>query len=159
MKLDRAERQILHVLQLEGRISNVDLAERVGLSESPCFRRVKRLEDCGLIASYGAKIDNSALGLQVTAFVQITLEKHDDHKREAFLDCVKAEAHIVECHVMSGSYDFLLKVVAYSMDHFSKLSMQRILKFPGVSNMESHFSLMAIKRDAPLPVTAAGELA
>jgi Lrp/AsnC family leucine-responsive transcriptional regulator len=72
---------------------------------------------------------------------------------------VKAEAHIVECHVMSGSYDFLLKVVAHSMDHFSKLSMQRILKFPGVSNMESHFSLMAIKQDAPLPVTAAGELA
>ena len=99
------------------------------------------------------------LAEQVTAFVQITLEKHDDAKREAFLDCVKAEAHIVECHVMSGSYDFLLKVVAYSMDHFSKLSMQRILKFPGVSNMESHFSLMAVKQDAPLPVSTSSESA
>ncbi len=153
MDLDSTERQILNVLQREGRISNVELAERVGLSESPCFRRVKRLEDCGVIESYNARIDKSTLGLQVTAFVQITLEKHDDGKREQFLDCVEAEEYIVECHATSGSYDFLLKVVAYSIDHFSKLSMQRILKFPGVSNMESHFSLMAVKQDAPLPVS------
>ena len=153
MDLDRAERQILSVLQAEGRISNVELAERVGLSESPCFRRVKRLEDNGLIEGYGAKLDQGALGLQITAFVQITLEKLDDGKREEFLDCIKAEPHIVECHVMSGSYDFLLKIVAYSMAHFSSLSMQRILKFPGVSNMESHFSLLAIKQDAPLPIS------
>ncbi len=154
MELDRAERQILAVLQEDGRISNVELAERVDLSESPCYRRVKRLEDSGLIAGYRANIDKSALGLQVTAFVQITLEKHDDAKREEFLECVRREAYIVESHVMSGSYDFLLKVVAYSMDHFSGLSMQRILKFPGVSNMESHFSLLAVKQDAPLPVSA-----
>ena len=154
MELDRAERQILSILQAEGRISNVELALRVGLSESPCFRRVKRLEESGLIEGYTARVDRRALGLQVTAFVQITMDKHNDDQREEFLACVEAEEHIVECHAMSGSYDFLLKVLAYSMDHFSELSMRRILKFPGVSNMESHFSLMAIKQDSALPVPA-----
>ncbi len=151
MSLDRKEREILAILQAEGRISNVDLAERVSLSESPCFRRVKRLEESGLIQGYTARLDQRQLGLQVTAFVQVSLEK-DDHSQQAFLERVEAEDHIVECHAMSGSHDFLLKVVAYSMDHFSELSMQRILKFPGVKNMESNFSLMATKQSQVLPL-------
>lgn len=152
MKLDRTERQILHILQTEGRISNVELAERIGLSESPCFRRVKRLEESGLIGGYTANLDQRKLGLQVTAFVQVSLDKHDDRKQRDFLARVEAEDHIVECHAMSGSHDFLLKVLAYSMDHFSELSMQRILKFPGVKSIESNFSLMAIKQSRVLPV-------
>jgi Lrp/AsnC family leucine-responsive transcriptional regulator len=151
MSLDRKEREILTILQAEGRISNVDLAERVSLSESPCFRRVKRLEESGLIQGYTARLDQRELGLQVTAFVQVSLEKDDSSQRE-FLSRVEAEDHIVECHAMSGSHDFLLKVVAYSMDHFSELSMQRILKFPGVKNMESNFSLMATKQSQVLPL-------
>lgn len=152
MKLDRKERDILQVLQTEGRISNVELADRVGLSESPCFRRVKRLEESGLIQGYAARLDQRQLGLQVTAFVQVSLDQQDDRKQRDFLTRVEAEEHIVECHAMSGSHDFLLKVLAYSMDHFSELSMQRILKFPGVKNMESNFSLMAIKQSAAMPV-------
>ena len=152
MKLDRKERDILQVLQTEGRISNVELADRVGLSESPCFRRVKRLEESGLIQGYAARLDQRQLGLQVTAFVQVSLDKQDDRKQRDFLTRVEAEEHIVECHAMSGSHDFLLKVLAYSMDHFSELSMQRILKFPGVKNMESNFSLMANKQSAAMPV-------
>ena len=151
MSLDRKEREILAILQSEGRISNVDLAERVSLSESPCFRRVKRLEESGLIQGYTARLDQRELGLQVTAFVQVSLEKDDNSQRD-FLTRVEAEDHIVECHAMSGSHDFLLKVVAYSMDHFSELSMQRILKFPGVKNMESNFSLMATKQSQILPL-------
>ncbi|MFT6956988.1 MAG: Lrp/AsnC family leucine-responsive transcriptional regulator [Halieaceae bacterium] len=151
MSLDRKEREILAILQSEGRISNVDLAERVSLSESPCFRRVKRLEESGLIQGYTARLDQRELGLQVTAFVQVSLEK-DDSSQRGFLMRVEAEEHIVECHAMSGSHDFLLKVVAYSMDHFSELSMQRILKFPGVKNMESNFSLMATKQSQVLPL-------
>ena len=154
MDLDRKEREILRILQTDGRMSNVELAERVGLSESPCFRRVKRLEESGLIQGYTANLDQRQLGLQVTAFVQVSLDKQDDRKQRDFLTRVEAEEHIVECHAMSGSHDYLLKVLAYSMDHFSELSMSRILKFPGVSNMESHFSLMAIKQDAALPVPA-----
>ena len=152
MKIDRAEREILQVLQTAGRISNVELAERVGLSESPCFRRVRQLEESGVIKGYAARLDQRLLGLQVTAFVQVSLDKQDDRKQRDFLARVEAEEHIVECHAMSGSHDYLLKVVARSMDHFSELSMQRILKFPGVKNIESNFSLMAIKESSALPV-------
>ncbi len=152
MQLDKAEKDILRILQRDGRVSNVELAERAGLSESPCFRRVKRLEESGLITGYSARLDQRELGLQVTAFVQITLDKQDDRQQRDFLARVEAEEYIVECHAMSGSHDFLLKVVAASMDHFSELSMQRILKFPGVKNIESNFSLMAVKQDSALPI-------
>ncbi len=150
--LDSAETAILRVLQSRGRMSNVELAELVGLSESPCFRRVKSLEERGVISGYRAQLDQRALGLQVTAFVLLNLEKQDDRKQRAFLASVEAEEHIVECHAMSGSHDYLLKVVARSMEHFSQLSMERILKFPGVTNIESNFSLLAVKENAGLPV-------
>src|SRR5690554_6763132 len=101
MKLDKLERNILAILQAKGRISNVELAERVGISESPCLRRVKALEETGVIEGYGARLNQRALGLQVTAFVQVSLAKHDDNVRLAFLEQVEAEDHIIECHAMS----------------------------------------------------------
>jgi Lrp/AsnC family leucine-responsive transcriptional regulator len=152
MSFDAAEREILLTLQGDGRISNVDLAERVGLSESPCFRRVKKLEDGGVIRGYRADLNRQELGLQVTAFVLVSLDQQDDTKQRAFLDCVDREAHIVECHAMSGSYDYLLKVLAYSMEHFSELAMSGILKYPAVKSIESNFSLQAVKESAILPV-------
>ena len=150
--IDRAERDILRILQAEGRISNVELAERIGLSESPCFRRVRRLEEGGLITGYSANLDPRQLGLQVTAFVHVSLGQHDETRQAEFLAAVRDEDHIVECHAMSGSHDFLLKVLAYSMDHFSELSMERILKFPGVESIESNFSLKEIKRSGGVPI-------
>ena len=152
MSMDRAEVEILRALQTDGRVSNVELADKVGLSESPCFRRVRNLEESGVIAGYRAQVNQRSIGLQVTAFVLITLDKQDDKKQRAFLAEVEAEEHIVECHAMSGSHDYLLKVVARNMDHFSELSMQRILKFSGVRNIESNFSLMAVKTSRVLPV-------
>ncbi|PID54746.1 MAG: AsnC family transcriptional regulator [Gammaproteobacteria bacterium] len=152
MKLDKASLRIVSVLQREGRISNVELAERVGLSESPCFRRVKQLEESGLIRGYRADLDLRALGLQVTAFVQVSLGEHDDVHQRGFLAAVVAEPRIVECHAMSGGHDFLLKVHAHSMDDFSELSMNHILKYPGVRNIESNFSLQEIKRSQLLPL-------
>jgi Lrp/AsnC family leucine-responsive transcriptional regulator len=152
MKLDRAEKEIIRALQEDGRISNVELAERVGLSESPCYRRVRALEEAGVIEGYGARINQRSLGLQVTAFVLVTLEKQSDRVQKAFMDQVEAEEHIVECYAMSGSHDILLKVLARNMDHFSELSMERILKFPGVKNIESNFSLKAVKENTPIPV-------
>lgn len=154
MQLDRAERKILSVLQKEGRISVVELAARVGLSESPCFRRVKALEQAGVIDHYSARLDQRKLGLQVTAFMQVSLEKGDEEKLHTFLAQVEAEDYIIECHAMSGSYDYLLKVVANSMDHFSELCMQRVLNFAGVKDIESQFSLRAIKQTDALPVPA-----
>lgn len=152
MQLDQAEREILRILQKDGRISIVELASRIGLSESPSFRRIKALEQAGVISAYSAQIDQRKVGLQVTAFVQITLDKGDESKLRTFLAQVEAEEYIVECHGMSGTCDYLLKVVATSMDHFSELCMQRILKFAGVKNIESQFSLWAVKQNAPLPI-------
>jgi len=152
MKLDKSERQILQILQRQGRLSNVEVAQQVGLSESPCLRRVKALEQAGIIEFYSAKLNQRLLGLQVTAFVLVTLEKSDEQIRQRFLDQVNSEDFIVECHAMSGSYDYLMKVVATSMDHFSELCMNRILKFAGVNNIESQFSLQVVKQNAGLPV-------
>lgn len=151
MKLDATERQILRLLQTHGRMSNVELAERVGLSESPCFRRVKHLEQAGVIRGYAAVVDQRRLGLDVTAFVLVNMEKQPDAATEAFLAAVQAEEHIVECYATSGPHDYLMKVVARSIDHFSELCMQRILKFPGVLHVESSFSLKEIKHSRVLP--------
>jgi Lrp/AsnC family leucine-responsive transcriptional regulator len=150
--MDKAEREILKVLQEDGRMSNVDLAEKVGLSESPCFRRTKLLEENGTIMGYSACVDRRLIGLQVTAFVQVSLAKRSESETNEFTACVTQEDHIVECHAMSGAYDYLLKVVARSMDHFSEISMQRILKFPGVQDIESHFSLKEVKLSQSLPL-------
>ncbi|MCW8194776.1 Lrp/AsnC family transcriptional regulator [Proteobacteria bacterium 005FR1] len=155
MQLDRAEREILRILQSEGRISIVELAARVGLSESPCFRRVRALEQAGVIDHYSAQLNQRKLGLQVTAFVQVSLEKGDESKLHTFFAQVEAEEYIVECHAMSGSYDYLLKVVANSMDQFSELCMQRILNFAGVKDIESQFSLRAVKQSDRLPLAQA----
>ena len=152
--MDRVEQQILECLQTDGRKSNVQLAEIVGLSESPTFRRVKLLEEAGTIRGYVALLDQRKLGLQVTAYVSVRMEKQPDQERHEFHRCVADEPYIVECHAMSGASDFLMKVVARDMDHFAELCMQDILKFPGVAHVESSFSLKAIKSSHALPVDA-----
>lgn len=151
--LDNAEKEILRLLQVNARISNVELADKVGLSESPCFRRTKQLEESGIIKAYTAVLDQRQLGLQVTAFVQVSLNKKNEEETIGFLKMVENEGHITECHAMSGSYDYLLKVVTQSMDHFSDLSMQQILKYPGVQDIESHFSLKENKLSGILPIS------
>lgn len=155
MSLDRTERKILELLQHDGRIANVELAARIGLSESPCLRRVRNLERRGVISGYAALVDQRAVGLSVTAFVQVTLDRQTDAEADAFRVRVDAEPHIVECHATSGTHDYLMKVVARDMDHFSELVMQGILKYPGVRHVESSFSLGGIKRSGELPVVGA----
>ncbi len=151
MEVDKWEQRILELLQRDGRISNVDLAEQIGLSESPTFRRVKHLEREGYIHHYAAILDQRRLGFEVTAFVLVIMEKQPDTKTEEFHQRVLEEAHIIECHAMSGSHDYLIKLVAKNMDHFAELCMERILKFPGVQHVESNFSLRKIKDEKMLP--------
>ncbi len=151
-ELDRTNRRILRELQHDGRVSNVELATRVGVSESPCFRRVRQLEADGIISGYTARLDQRLIGLPVTAYVQVSIDKHDEQIRSAFLQHVYEETHIVECHALTGASDYLLKVVAQSIDHFSDLSMNGILRWPGVQNIESQFSLKAIKVNGTLPL-------
>ncbi len=150
--MDNTERQILLALQQDGRMPNVQLAERVGLSESPTFRRVKQLEASGVIQEYVALLDQRKLGLQVTAYVSVRMDKQPDRDQHEFHQCVADEPHIVECHAMSGAYDFVMKVVARDMDHFAELCMQEILKYPGVAHVESAFSLQVVKYSHALPV-------
>ena len=151
MALDRIERRILALLQDNGRMSNVELAEQVGLSESPCFRRVKKLERAGVISRYSAVVDQRTLGFTVTAFVLVNMDKQPDAGTDDFHDRVGAEPHIVECHAMSGGHDYIMKVYARDIDHFSELVMQEILKYPGVRHVESSFSLGEIKHSRALP--------
>ena len=151
MGLDTIELKIIEALQHNGRLSNVELAQHIGLSESPTFRRVKQLEGDGVIQGYAANVDQRQLGLDVTAYVEVTMEKQPDSKTDAFHSCVAGEPHIVECHAMSGSHDYLMKVVARTIDHFSEICMQRILKFPGVMHVQSSFSLKEIKHARSLP--------
>ena len=151
MPKDKWEKAILELLQQNGRLSNVDLAEKIGLSESPTLRRDKQLEAEGLIQGYAAIVDQRKMGLEVTAFVLVIMEKQPDAQTEDFHRSVRNEPHIIECHAMSGSHDYLMKVVARNMDHFSDLCMQRILKFPGVQHVQSNFSLRAIKDSRVLP--------
>ena len=148
---DKWEGRILQLLQEDGRISNVELAGKIGLSESPTFRRVRQMEERGLIQGYAAIVDQRQLGLEVTAYVQVVMEKQPDSTTENFHARVRAEPHIIECHAMSGSSDYLMKLVARNMDHFSELCMERILKFPGVQHVESNFSLRTIKDSKVLP--------
>ncbi len=151
MTLDRITRWMIALLQDNGRLPNVELANRVGMSASSCLRRVRNLERDGVIKGYTAVIDGRALGLTVAAFVWVTVEKQPDARTEAFHARVREEAHIVECHAMSGAHDYLMKVVARDIDHFSALVMQGILKYPAVLHVESSFSLGEIKHSRILP--------
>ncbi|MEM1144245.1 MAG: Lrp/AsnC family transcriptional regulator [Pseudomonadota bacterium] len=150
--MDKSEAAILRELQVHGRITNVELAQRIGSSEAPCFRRVKALEESGYIQGYSARLDKRKLGYQVTALVLVALDQQSDAKVSKFKDAVEGEEHIIECHAISGSHDYFLKVIARNIDHFSELSMKHILKFPGVRSIESNFSLMAVKEESPLPI-------
>lgn len=152
MQIEKTDALILRALQTNGRMSNVELAQRVGLSESPCLRRVKQLEENGVISRYFAELDQRQLGLEVTAFVQVNLDQRSTAETDKFLEAVRKEEHITECYATSGDHDYLLKVVACNIDHFGELSMQRILKFPAVKNIVSSFSLQEVKNSRTLPI-------
>ncbi len=152
MVIEKTEVSILQALQRNGRMSNVELAQQVGLSESPCFRRVKQLEESGVISGYFAALDQRLIGLEVTAFVQVNLDQRSTAEIGKFLEAVRDEEHVTECYATSGEHDYLLKVVARNIEHFGELCMQRILKMPGVKNIVSSLSLQEVKNSRVLPV-------
>ncbi len=154
--LDRIDIKILSVLQENGRISNVELAERVALSPTPCLRRVKRLEDDGVIAFYRAELDKRALGLGVTAFVCINIGDHGPKATEAFLSSVELIDEIVACHVLSGQFDFLLEVATETLDHYANVMLDRLGGLPGVSALQTSFALRSSKSHRKLPLAHLG---
>ncbi len=144
-ELDITDKKILAELQENGRISNTDLARRVGLSESPCLRRVRNLEDEGVIAGYSAVLDRRRLGFEMLAYVQVNLDQRLEADTHAFVKAVRKSPWIVECVAISGTHDYLLIVAAKNIDDFGELTMKKLLRFPGVIDVTSNLVLASIK--------------
>ena len=151
-ELTDVDMRILEALQADGRLTNVDLAERVGLSPSPCLRRVKALEARGLIKGYVALLDRRAIGLGVMAFVEVQVERNSDTAAEGFIGALERESAVVACYAMTGPYDYLLQVVTPTLDDYAQFAMQRLLKIPGVKDVRSSFALEAAKESTALPL-------
>ena len=152
-KLDRLDRRILDLLQREGRITNAELAERVSLSPSPCLRRVKALEDAGVIRGYAAQLDPARLGLGLTAFVTVSLEKRGGNMPAAALAAAVAVwPEVLECHALTGEMDYLLRVAVTDLAHYSRFVLERLLKLEGVVNVKSSFVLQEVKTGGGLPL-------
>jgi Lrp/AsnC family leucine-responsive transcriptional regulator len=152
MDLDSMDRRILTVLQKSGRMSNADLSERVNLSPSACHRRVQRLEKDGYIRDYVALVDPRRIGLPTMAFVEITLSGQADELLEAFEREVARVPEVLECHLMTGKSDYLLKVVAKDTDDFARIHRQKLARLPGVLGMQSSFALRTVFKTTALPV-------
>ena len=152
--IDTIDQNILRLLQVNGRITNSDLAEAVGLSAAACHKRVKRLEASGVIQEYTAIIDRRASGYTQSAFVQITLDSQDSSNIEAFEASVVLFPQIIECHLMAGDYDYLLHVIVRDAHEYEHLHRDVLTKLPGVARMTSHFALRTVRRTSKLPVSA-----
>ena len=142
MQLDKYDKKILAILQTEGKISNQDLAERVGLSPSPCLRRVKALEDAGVILGYKALLDAKKIELGLVALIQISMDKHTQERFNSFEREIKAIPEVLECLLITGqTADYLLKVIVKDLDHYQTLLLQKITKIAGVTGVHSSFVL------------------
>jgi Lrp/AsnC family leucine-responsive transcriptional regulator len=150
--LDDTDRRILAVLQLQGRITNAELSERVNLSPSACHRRVQRLEDDRIISGYVALVDARRLGKPTTVFVEITLESQAEDLLDAFERAVARVPDILECHLMAGTADYLLKIVAEDTEDFARIHRRFLSRLPGVRQMQSSFALREVLKTTALPV-------
>lgn len=151
--LDRFDRAILAVLQQDGRISNQDLAERIGLSPSPCLRRVRALEESGLITGYRAVLDPKALGLTLMALIHISMDKHTPERFANFEARIEEIPNIVECLLITGQQaDYQLKAVVEDMDAYQALLLNRITRIEGVSGVHSSFVMRRVVDRGALPV-------
>ncbi|MGH8227180.1 MAG: Lrp/AsnC family transcriptional regulator [Steroidobacteraceae bacterium] len=152
MSLDRIDRLILEVLQREARITNAALAERVSLSESACLRRVRALEHSGLITGYAARIDQEKAGLPVNVFVSITLDRQDQVDLQAFEDAVRRIPGVMECYLMTGDFDYLVRVAVADTADFERMHSQELTRLPGVARVHSSFALRTVTRSSVLPI-------
>ncbi|MBK1701173.1 Lrp/AsnC family transcriptional regulator [Thiococcus pfennigii] len=153
MKLDRYDRRILEILQQEGRLSNQDLAERIGLSPSPCLRRVRALEEAGIIAGYRALLDAQKLGLTLTAILSISMDRHTPERFARFDAAVAAIPEVLECLLITGrDADYQLKVVVRDMDAYQDLLLNKLTRIEGVSGVHSSFVLRRIVERTALPI-------
>ncbi|NEX22501.1 Lrp/AsnC family transcriptional regulator [Thiorhodococcus mannitoliphagus] len=153
MKIDRYDRRILAELQQDGRISNQELADRIGLSPSPCLRRVRALEEAGLISGYRATLDAQKLGLSLMVILSISMDRHTPERFERFDTAVKAMPEVLECLLITGrEADYQLKVVVRDMDAYQDFLLNKITRLEGVSGVHSSFVLRRVLERGSLPI-------
>jgi len=151
--LDRIDRRILEELQGNARISNLELADKVGLSASPCLRRVRQLEDEGLIKGYHTQLNASALGLKLVALVQVSMDRHTPDRFEQFETAIKTWPQVLECILITGqSADYQLKVIVKDMEEYQDFLLNKLTRIPGVSDVHSSFVLRQVVSTTALPL-------
>lgn len=151
-RFDRTDRKILELLQADARVTNQQLAERVALSPSPCLRRVRALEEGGVIRQYVALLDAARIGLALLAYVNVKLEKRGKMPVEQFTRAVLSWPEVIACYSMTGDMDYLLRVQVEDLDHYSRFIMEKLLKQPGVIDIRSNFILERVKDTTALPL-------
>jgi Lrp/AsnC family transcriptional regulator, leucine-responsive regulatory protein len=151
--LDKFDIAILHHLQNDGRLTNAELAQRVGLSPAPCWRRVRALEEAGYIMGYRAVLDRRKIGLGVLAFVRLDAERNTGDATRALEDAIQQLPEVISCHYISGTGTFELQVVAQDLDSFSRLALQRLINLPNVKDLHTSFSLGEVKAAGALPLS------
>jgi Lrp/AsnC family leucine-responsive transcriptional regulator len=151
--LDAIDTRIIEALQADGRLSNHQLAERIGLSPSPCLRRVKRLEREGFIESYRAVLQRDRVGLGFTAFVTVKIEGHADLAADALQDAIVAMPEVVACHMVSGDSDYLLEVVVPDRESYQAFLVDKLLDLPIIKEVRSNIAIQPLKTAAPLPLS------
>lgn len=152
MKIDAIDRRILVELQANGRLTNNDLADRIGLSPSPCLRRVRALETAGLIVGYAALLDPAQLDLGTSVFVRVWLVGQDDETVRRFTDAILLLPHVVECQMMAGDCDFLLRVVTRDLDAYRRFQAEKLARIDGVKSLKTEIPLQRIKLTSALPI-------
>ncbi len=155
-QLDAIDRRILEHLQDNARISNVDLAARVGISASPCWRRVRELEESGVISNYVTLIDAASVGLMVSVFVNVSLERQVERELDVFQNAIRERPEVMECYLMTGEADFLLRVVVPDLMAYERFLMDHLTRVPGIASIKSSFALKQVKYRTALPLDRGG---
>jgi len=152
IKLDETDYALLSLIQKDGRASNVKLAQILNLSETPCWRRLKRLEETGCIKGYQASLNHRLLGFGVLAFVHVTFAIHTDDSPELFEEAIQSIPEVLSCHHVTGEADYFLQIVAEDLDAYGRLLSKELRKLPGVTSIKSSFSLRELKNSTDLPL-------
>lgn len=151
-ELDAIDRRILAELQANARMRNVELADRIGLSASPCLRRVKALEDAGVIKGYATLVDQTAVALPVSVFITVTLERQVETELEPFEASIRGWPEVMECYLMTGEGDYLLRVVTADLAAYERFLMDKLTRLAGIANIKSSFALKQVVYRTALPV-------
>ncbi|MEL6112018.1 MAG: Lrp/AsnC family transcriptional regulator [Pseudomonadota bacterium] len=156
MKLDQIDHKILHHLQENARITNAELADKVGLSPTPCLRRLRRLEAEKIILGYHTEINREALGINVTVIILVKLEREDDVTLREFETAIKQRSEVVECYLVTGKFDYFLRVMVPSLGAYETFLSETMLRMPNIATVESSFTLREVERKTVIPSAYGG---